>query len=52
MQVDENTAPYQTTHQGTTYYFCSMECRERFLSQPEQYAGGQKQKAGGSMGRQ
>lgn len=27
-------------HDGTVYYFCSRECRERFETAPELYLGG------------
>ncbi len=27
----------QAEHQGTTYYFCSQECRERFEASPDDF---------------
>ncbi|WP_372071499.1 YHS domain-containing protein [Tistrella mobilis] len=28
-----------SVHDGSVYYFCSRECRERFEAAPEQYVG-------------
>lgn len=39
MQVDDQTAPAESNYQGTTYYFCSEECKETFDRQPQQYSG-------------
>jgi YHS domain-containing protein len=30
IEVDEATAPAETTYKGKTYYFCSRDCKERF----------------------
>jgi YHS domain-containing protein len=48
MSVDEKTAKDSTTYQGTTYYFCSPDCKRTFEQQPEKYASkeGKPQKAG------
>lgn len=32
----------QTTYHGRTYYFCSPECKRRFVLDPEQYVGQQR----------
>ena len=37
MQVRVADAPAQSTYQGTTYYFCSPRCRERFEANPERF---------------
>lgn len=40
MEVDEVRAKamgMKTVHEGKTYYFCSMECKEQFDRNPEQY---------------
>jgi YHS domain-containing protein len=31
--------PEKAEHNGTTYYFCSEECRKQFESNPQQFAG-------------
>lgn len=37
MQVDENTALH-AEHEGKTVYFCSEECRAKFLKEPKKYS--------------
>ena len=37
MSVDEADAPAEVEHKGTTYYFCSTDCREEFDANPEDY---------------
>jgi len=37
MSVDPGTARHSAEHQGTTYYFCSGGCRQKFLADPESY---------------
>ena len=39
MQVDEKSAPAQTTYAGKTYYFCSKECEQKFTANPMKYVG-------------
>lgn len=39
MPVNPSEAPAQSRYQGTTYYFCSRECKQRFDAQPERYVG-------------
>jgi len=39
MKVDDQKAAAKSQYQGSTYYFCSDECRRKFEQQPEQYAG-------------
>jgi len=38
MQVQTANAPAHTSHDGTTYWFCSDRCRERFEADPDRYA--------------
>jgi P-type Cu+ transporter len=37
MMLEKQGAPAQIQHQGQTYYFCSVQCRDEFVSNPEQY---------------
>ena len=37
MKVDPHTAKHQAAHAGTTYYFCSAKCREKFEADPVRY---------------
>jgi Cu+-exporting ATPase len=37
MDVDPSTAQHRLEHGGTTYYFCSGHCLEKFKAHPEQY---------------
>ncbi len=37
MDVDEKKAAATATHQGKTYYFCAVACRETFAKAPEKY---------------
>ena len=39
MQIEQSQAAAQTTHEGQTYYFCSVECREKFEQNPAEYVG-------------
>lgn len=46
MDVDPATAKYQTTHNGTTHYFCSAGCKSKFEADPHAYGDtGQKEKS-------
>ncbi|GAC1324386.1 MAG: hypothetical protein NVSMB13_05720 [Mycobacteriales bacterium] len=40
MQVERDNAPASARHKGTTYYFCSDRCAERFGKSPDRYAEG------------
>ncbi len=40
MQVDPATAAGTSEYGGTTYYFCSMGCKQRFDKDPASYMGG------------
>ena len=37
MTVDPATAKNRHTHRGTTYFFCSARCREKFAAEPTKY---------------
>lgn len=37
MQVEESDAAGQTDYEGTTYYFCSISCKDKFEASPEDY---------------
>ena len=37
MQVQRASAPAEATHHGTTYWFCSDRCRERFEASPAKF---------------
>lgn len=37
MKVEEGDAAATATHQGTTFYFCSTDCKEEFEGDPESY---------------
>jgi len=39
MKVDDQKAAAKVQYQGSTYFFCSDECKRKFEQQPEQYAG-------------
>ena len=46
MTIDSATAAGKSTHQGTTYFFCSAACKQRFDAEPSKFLGGPK--AGGA----
>ncbi len=37
MSVEEADAPAQLDHGGTTYFFCSSDCKEEFAANPGDY---------------
>jgi Cu+-exporting ATPase len=37
MSVDPATAKWKAEDDGTTYFFCSSRCRDRFLAEPAQF---------------
>jgi YHS domain-containing protein len=39
MEVDSSTN-LRVNYQGKTYYFCSLSCKDLFLSQPDKYIAG------------
>jgi YHS domain-containing protein len=40
MRVNRAFAPAQEEYKGKTYYFCSEECNQKFLQDPERYLSG------------
>lgn len=40
MWVDTETAPFRSTWQGETHYFCSKPCQEQFDQDPDTYMKG------------
>jgi putative ABC transport system ATP-binding protein len=38
MRIDRNTAAHHKSHEGTSYYFCSSRCLERFAGAPLSFA--------------
>lgn len=39
MQVEVSSAPATSEHAGRRFWFCSEQCRERFMADPPRYAG-------------
>ena len=39
MTVDTDTATERASFDGTAYFFCSAECREKFEANPQAYVG-------------
>ena len=39
MDVDKQKAAGHSEHQGKTYYFCSLACKQKFDKEPAKYAG-------------
>lgn len=37
MDITYETAQARTEYDGQTYYFCSLDCKESFDKNPEQY---------------
>ena len=37
MQIEESEAAGSSEYQGTTYYFCSAACQDKFEQNPEDY---------------
>ncbi len=37
MTVDPEHAPGSAEHEGETFYFCNLGCRDRFVADPERY---------------
>lgn len=50
MRVNPETSPHTACHEGRTFHFCSARCLERFKSDPETYASGQRPKADAEPG--
>ena len=39
MVVDIDSAAASTEYEGTTYFFCNVSCRDKFVADPEKYLG-------------
>ena len=37
MDVDPNKAEWSTEYMGQIYYFCSPQCKEEFVKNPDKY---------------
>ena len=37
MTIDSETAAAKADHDGVTYYFCMVGCKDAFLSDPKNY---------------
>ena len=37
MEVEPSEAAATYEHQGTTYYFCAVGCKDKFAQDPEKY---------------
>jgi YHS domain-containing protein len=37
MNIDERQASAKAEHQGKTFYFCSVDCKEEFEQNPQRY---------------
>ena len=44
MNVDPATSKHRFEYRGSTYHFCSPECRAKFEAAPEQYIGNTNEK--------
>ena len=40
MDVDPKRAAAQSEHEGRTYYFCAVGCKQRFDREPGRYLAG------------
>ena len=40
MEIDPKTAAATSEHQGTTYYFCAVGCKQDFDADPQKYISG------------
>jgi len=36
--LDEKTSKYKISHEGETYYFCSVKCKKRFKRNRAKFA--------------
>jgi len=45
MEIAPSPTVFQTVYRGITYFFCSEQCRQRFLAKPLLYVGEPDQKA-------
>lgn len=45
MTVDPDRAVATAQYGGTTYFFCSASCRDKFQQEPQRYLGGKDEQA-------
>jgi Cu+-exporting ATPase len=38
MEIDSDSAEFQSTYAGKKFYFCSEDCKEEFDERPSDYA--------------
>ena len=38
MDIDPKSAAAQMEYQGKTHYFCSDDCHDKFMAEPQKYA--------------
>ena len=38
MEIDPKVAAAHLEHQGKTYYFCSNDCHDKFMAEPQKYS--------------
>ena len=50
MTVVPPTAPGSVAHEGRTYHFCAVSCREKFQAEPYRYLAAQAKVAAGASG--
>ncbi len=46
MEVDDRSTKERSLYEGTTYYFCSQDCKDEFDAAPEDYIGGEEEMTG------
>ncbi len=46
MEVDDGSTKDRVAHEGTTYYFCSQDCKDEFEASPQDYIGGEEEMTG------
>ena len=46
MEVDERTSKDKAVYEGTTYFFCSKDCKDEFDASPSDYIGGEEEMTG------
>jgi YHS domain-containing protein len=39
MNIDEKEAAGKSEYKGQTYYFCALNCKQKFDKEPEKYIG-------------
>lgn len=50
LEVDPSEAPAKETFEGRTYFFCTENCRRKFVEAPERYIGASSRPGEGSGG--